>query len=154
MPKISISDVLTPRIQGFQDYWNERRGDAFAPSWRDIHLDELDPKTVPFIVVADVKREPVDFIFRFWGTEHVNRKGFDRTGKSIQEKPNFRGQAAWDEYVWVVENKQPLASKSTVNLSDFGKLVPFEQSLVRFPLSGDGVDVHHIISVAAWADSQ
>lgn len=154
MPNIPISDVLTPAIQGFQDYWNERCGDAFAPSWRDIHLDELDSKTIPYIVVADVKRDPLDFIIRFWGTEHVIRKGFDKTGKSIQEKPNFRGKVVWNEYLWVVENKQPLASKGIVNLNDFGEMVPFEQSLVRFPLTDDGINVHQIISVAVWAGSR
>ena len=92
MPSIAISDVLTPAIQEFQDYWNERCGDAFAPSWRDIHLDELYPKTIPYIVVADVKRDPLDFMIRFWGTEHIIRKSFDKTGKSIQQKQNFRGE--------------------------------------------------------------
>jgi len=105
LQNIPISDVLTPAIQGFQDYWNERYGDSFAPSWRDIHLDELDPKTIPYIVVADVKRNPLDFIMRFWGTEHVIRKGFDKTGESIQQKLNFRGKVGWSEYVWVIENK-------------------------------------------------
>ena len=139
MPSIAISEVLTPAIQEFQDYWNERCGDAFAPSWRDIHLDELYPKTIPYIVVADVKRDPLDFMIRFWGTEHVIRKSFDKTGKSIQQKLNFRGKVGWSEYVWVIENKKPLALKGMVNLDDFGELVPFKQSLVRFLLTNDGI---------------
>ncbi len=151
MLKIAISEVQSPKIRGFQRYWNERCRDAFAPSWGDIHLDDLDPKTIPFIVISDVKRAPLDFLIRFWGTEHVNRKGVDKTGKSIKDTPRFRGQTAWDEYVWVVEHKKPLVSKDVVNLNDFGVLAPFEQTLVRFPLSDDGVEVHHIISVADWA---
>ena len=47
-----------------------------------------------------------------------------------------------------------MASKGMVNLDDFGELVLFEQSLLRFPLTNDGIDVHHVISIAAWADSR
>ena len=59
--------------------------------------------------------------------------------KSIQQKLNIRRKVGWSEYVWVIENKKPMASKGMVNLDDFGELVPFEQSLVRFLLTNDGI---------------
>ena len=147
---LTIEEVATPGIMSFYRYWDDLRGERFAPAWRDVHLEELDPKIVPYIVVSDVLLDPLRFLVRFWGTQHTERKGGDKTGKLIGSKPDFRGTTAVREYEWVVRNRKPIASRDMVDLNDFGRLIPFEQSLVRFPLSNDGVDVHHVISVATW----
>ncbi|MBO6521870.1 MAG: hypothetical protein JJ900_15895 [Rhodospirillales bacterium] len=148
--RVAIEDVAAPGIVHFHQYWDALRGDRFAPSWREIHLEEIDPKIVPYIVVTDVLHDPLRFLVRFWGTQHTARKGADKTGKLIGSKPDFRGSTATAEYAAVVETKKPVASRDMVNLNDFGRLAPFEQSLVRFPLSDDGIDVHNVISVATW----
>ncbi len=132
------------------DYWDRLRGKAFAPSWRQFELPALEPKSIPFVVVADVVHEPLDFIIRFWGTAHVSRKGVDKTGQSITQKPNFRGDVGFEEYRLVLTEKALLASRDIVNLHDFSDLLPFEQTLVRLPLSDDGVNVHHVVSLAQW----
>ncbi|MGJ3261421.1 MAG: hypothetical protein ACFE0S_17605 [Rhodospirillales bacterium] len=150
MPSLAIEEVATPGILSFYRYWDDLRGDRFAPSWRDVHLDDLDPKIVPYIVVCDVLHDPLRFLVRFWGTQHTARKGADKTGKLIGAKPDFRGATAMAEYAHVVEKRAPVASLDMVNLHNFGRMLPFEQALVRFPLSDDGVDVHNVISVAAW----
>lgn len=150
--RLAIEDVATPGITSFYRYWETLRKDRFAPSWDEVHLDELDPKIVPYIVVTDVLHEPLRFLVRFWGTQHATRKGADKTGQLIGSKPDFRGETAMAEYVDVVESKKPVASRDMVNLNEFGKLAPFEQLLVRFPLSDDGIEVHHVISIAAWGE--
>ena len=94
--------------------------------------------------------DPLDFIIRFWGTGHVTRKGIEKTGKSVNSKPDFRGQTAFEEYRTVVTEKKPLASRDMVNLQDFSDMLPFEQFLVRMPLSNDGHDVHNVVSLAWW----
>jgi hypothetical protein len=66
-PRFAIEDVATPGIRAYQQRWDDLRGDRFAPSWREVHLGQLDPKNNPYIVVSDVPREPVDFTIRFWG---------------------------------------------------------------------------------------
>lgn len=113
-------------------------------------MPALEPKSLPYLVVADVHRDPLDFKIRFWGTGHVARKGVDKTGQSISGKPDFRGKTAFDEYCWVVNEKKPLASRDLVNLQDFGNMLPFEQMLVRLPLSNDGSNVDTIVSLALW----
>lgn len=150
VPSLAIEEVATPGIMSFYRYWDGLRGARFAPSWREVHLEDLDPKIIPYIVVCDVLHDPLRFLVRFWGTQHVARKGADKTGKLIGSKPDFRGSMAMAEYTAVVEEKVPVASRDMVDLSDFGRMLPFEQALVRFPLSGDGVNVHHVISVTAW----
>lgn len=147
---LSIDRVEIPEIVDFIAHWDALRHDALAPSWAQFDLMDLDPSWVPYLVVADVVHDPLDFIVRFWGTGHVTRKGVDKTGKSVNAAPDFRGRAAYNEYQWVVENKEPLASRSMVNLHEFSNMLPFEQVQVRLPLSDDGVNVHHVISLAVW----
>ena len=95
--QVAISDILTPEFEDFMDYWSSLRGGAFAPSWEQFDLLALDPKSIPRVVVVDVHRDPLDVVVRFWGTGHVQRKGFDKTGKSIAGTPTIRGPTAFSE---------------------------------------------------------
>jgi len=148
--QVAISDILTPEFEAFVDYWDSLRDGAFAPSWKQFDLVALNPKSIPRVVVVDVLHDPFDVVVRFWGTGHVQRKGFDKTGKPIAGTPTARGPTAFAEYRWVVENKVPFASRDTVNLLDAIGKPPFHQSLIRLPLSNDGEAVDHIVSLAAW----
>jgi len=148
--QVPLTEILTPEIEAFVGYWESLKDGAFAPSWQRFDLVALAPKSIPNIVVVDVVREPLDFVVRFWGTAHVARKGADKTGKSVNYAPEFRGQAAFEEYRWVVDNRRPLASRDIVNLQDVTGSLPFRQMLVRLPLSNDGETVDHVISLAVW----
>jgi len=148
--QVAISDILTPEFEAFMDYWNSLRVGAFAPSWKQFDLVALNPKSIPRLVVVDVHHGPFDVVVRFWGTGHVQRKGFDKTGTSIAGMPTVRGPVAFSEYRWVVENRQPFASRDTVNLLDAVGKPPFHQTLIRLPLSNDGERVDHIVSLASW----
>lgn len=148
--RVDISEILTPELEAFIAYWESLKGDRFAPSWRDFDLSALAPQSIPNIVVADVVPDPLDFIIRFWGTGHVSRKGVDKTGESVSTLPNLRGAAAFDEYHAVVREKQPVASRDIVDLQEYNNLLPFEQRLVRLPLSDDGETVRQVVSLAVW----
>lgn len=150
LPAVPLDEVSIPEILEFIAYWESLKADAFAPSWKDFDLAAIDPASLPYVVVADVQREPLNFKIRFWGTGHVTRKGADKTGKFLNEAPDFRGQTAFDEYCWVMNEKEPLASQDLVNLQEFGGMLPFEQILVRLPLSDDGETVNHIVTLAVW----
>jgi len=148
--QVAIADILTPEFEAFIDYWNSLRESVFAPSWKQFDLMALDPKSIPQVVVVDVHRDPFDVVVRFWGTAHVNRKGFDKTGSSISGIPTIRGPRSFAEYRWVVEHKEPFASRDTVNLRGAIGKPPFHQTLIRLPLSNDGERVDHIVSLASW----
>jgi len=148
--QVPIEEVETPELTAFVDYWESIKDGAFAPSWKKFDMMSLDLKSVPYVVVADVLCDPLNFMIRFWGTGHMARKGAEKTGKLLNDAPDFRGQTAFDEYSFVVNEKKPLASRDMVNLQDFSSMMPFEQILVRLPLSDDGENVHHVISLAVW----
>lgn len=148
--QVALEDIATSDLDAFVAYWRSLRGERFAPSWREFDLLALDTDSISRIVVADVQRNPLDFVVRFWGTGHVRKKGVDKTGESINQPPNIRKDRAHAEYRWVIENKAPLASRDIVDLQHVGHRAPFHQSLLRLPLSDDGIDVHNVISLAVW----
>jgi len=147
--EIAVEDIALPRVREFLAYWQSLRAGRFAPSWREFNLLALDPRSIPHVVVVDVVREPLDFVYRFWGTAHVTAKGFDKTGKSVAEPPQSRRRVTFQEYEKMVAEKQPLAAVGTVDLPEMGR-VPFTQTIVRLPLSDDGAEVDKIVSIAVW----
>ena len=106
-PRVDFDDISNPEIMAFVAYWESLKGDAFAPSWKDFDLAALDPKSIPYIIVIDVVRDPLDFVIRFWGTGHVAKKGVDKTGKSVGDAPRFRKDTAL--------NRVPLDNKREKN---------------------------------------
>lgn len=149
--EIAIDGIADPSVKEFLDYWNSLRGERFAPSWKEFKLQALDPKTISHIVVVDVHRDPLDFVFRFWGTAHVHTKGIDKTGKSLLEVPRFREASPVDEYSRVVNEKRPLAIQDMVKISNQDG-VQLSQTSLRLPLSDDGKEVDKVISCVIWED--
>ena len=74
---------LSKTLAEIYAYWESKRGDYFAPSWDEFHLDELDPSVVPLSVVVDVIADPLDFVYRFQGTARNRVEVKDSTGHSV-----------------------------------------------------------------------
>lgn len=147
--EISVGDIDIPSLKEFLVYWKALRGERFSPPWKDFNLLALDLKVIPYIIVVDVLRDPLDFFIRFWGTAHVTAKGFDKTGKSVVDPPRFRGTSAFDEYSKIVNEKRPLATTGMIKLSH-PERAPFTQTVLRLPLSDKGEEVDKIVSLAFW----
>jgi len=132
------------------------KGESFAPTWKRFNLPGLNPKLVPYVIVADAIRdgagdEVVDFVIRFWGTGQTEWKGADKTGKRTRDFPQFRGPEGWEEYLRVVREKRPIASRDTVYREQYGKRVNIEQIQVRVPLSDDGIHVTKVATFGSWS---
>ena len=147
--EIAIEDIEILNVTEFVAYWDSLRGERFAPSWKKFNLLALDTKIIPKILVVDVLHQPLNFVYRFWGTAHVRAKHADKTGKTVVDYPHLRGEAAFNEYSKIVKEKRPLAVKGTIDLPELGGL-PFTQTIVRLPLSDDGIEVDKIVSIAIW----
>jgi hypothetical protein len=153
---VELSDITEPEVLEFLDYWSAAKGDAFAPTWKQFNLSKMNPKLVPYVIVADAiyaasGEELLDFVIRFWGTGQTEWKGADKTGKRTRDFPQYRGPAGWEEYLRVVDEKRPIASRDTVYREQFGKRVNIEQVQVRVPLSDDGVKVTKVATFGHWA---
>lgn len=153
---VDLSEITDPKIHEFVAYWSSAKGEAFAPSWKQFNLPGLNPKLVPYVIVADAIRdgaggEVVDFVIRFWGTGQTEWKGADKTGKRTRDFPEYRGPGGWEEYLRVVQEKRPIASRDTVYREQFGKRVDIEQIQVRVPLSDDGILVTKVATFGCWS---
>lgn len=156
---VELSEVPEPEIHEFVAYWSARKGGAFAPSWKQFDLPSLNPKLIPYVIVADAVydssgRDVVDFIIRFWGTGQTEWKGFDKTGRRTRDEPQFRGPAGWEEYLMVVKERRPVASRDTVHREVHGERTNIEQVQVRAPLSDDGIRVTKVVTLGVWRKSR
>ena len=126
------------------EYWNARRGGAFAPNWNDFRLDELPPRAVPWCGVVDVVHDPLDFIFRFWGTIRGQLFGEEVTGQRLSGADHVIARASFEQNVAVVETRRPLYFLAQA-VRDGGEKL--EYGYFRLPLSSDGEAVDKIVSV-------
>ena len=134
---ISDPDCLPSQPRSILSYWKSRRRNGFAPKWDDFDLSDLPPKMLPWSVVVDVKREPTDFVYRFFGTSRVAFHGADYTGMSVRDmKPASVTEKIISEYSVVMATKKPIYA-ATKGVSSIG--LPFQYEYLRLPIS-DGDD--------------
>lgn len=127
-------------------YWHRIRGARRMPSRKD--LDPLDiPELLPYVMLIDVLRDPLDFRFRLLGTGHDAIVASNYKGVRFSELAHLRrGNAVWDEYERVAVERTPLRS--------FVPYVGTDRSVrciehCLMPLSTDGETVDMIFVIAA-----
>ncbi|MEK9722528.1 MAG: hypothetical protein VW405_03445 [Rhodospirillaceae bacterium] len=129
---VELSDIEDARIHEFVAHWSALKGADFAPAWKRFDLVQVNPKLLPFLIVADAVYDTAgteleDFIIRFWGTGQTEWKGADKTGKRTRDHPQYRGPEGWEEYLRVVRERAPVASRDTVYRERHGERVNVEQ---------------------------
>ncbi len=150
--EIPIEQVDTYGCLACLEYWIKACGGQFAPSWKAFELVRLPPNVVPMIAVVDVQLDPLDFIYRYWGTGHVHMKNEECTGKKVSELlPAERSEINYLENQLVFEKAQPKAF--THNRRTMDSSVPLAHLTLRLPLSDDGEVVDKIVSYSSFEKS-
>lgn len=144
VPLDELSDFLLSGL----DYWRSLAGSRAAPSWDEFELLALPPSMIPFVIVIDVKQPLGQSLYRFWGTGHVEAKGFDLSGRSVASHPHGRSEVVLGEYRQVLERVAPMAFHRDVQLPDLKPVLP--QIALRLPLSSDGRRIDHVVSLCDW----
>ena len=80
--EIALNAAVAAETKVYMDFWENLRRGRLAPAWKDIDLIKLPLFMVPSTVVVDVIEDPLDFAYRFFGTNHTTTHGYDLTGKS------------------------------------------------------------------------
>ncbi len=131
------------------DYWFKLKQDNWAPAWRDWVWMDLPVKLIPYFLVVDVHYDPLDFIYRFFGTASVEMHNIDFTGKSIN---NIRSavtiKSTRDQYNEIIRRRQALASSYTIQAGENGSA--YVQTSLRMPMSNNGNKVDQIVSFIDW----
>lgn len=142
--------IESPTLRRFYAYWRLKHRGPLLPGRQDI--DPLDfSYALGDVALVDVRHDPLRFRFRLDGTRHVERFGFDMTGKWLEDfpEPEMR-QVIFDSYREVVEDRQP--RRRFRDLDTDGRMFRYEALLL--PLAGDGKTVDMLVSVISFLDMQ
>lgn len=83
--ELTSLDTATPAIAALADYWSSRRAAPGAfPAKSDMHPWEMKPY-LGRLSIYGVTTEPVDFVFRLFGTVLVDLYGGELTRRSVRE---------------------------------------------------------------------
>jgi len=126
------------------DYWDSKRGARRMPARRDIEPTEI-LDLLPYVVLIDVEREPLDFRYRLVGTAVAARFGHDRTGERFSALPQqSEGSEIWKTAVRILEEKRPIVSH--IPYVGFHRWVQNYRD-ISMPLSENNDDVNMIFGV-------
>jgi hypothetical protein len=106
--EIAFSDLRSSIPREGYAYWLGKKGDRPFPARADFDPMVEVPKLSRQIILLDVQREPLDFRYRFVGTQLRQNMAMEWTGQwmskiDFQRPPN----PIWGHHQWVVENQQP-----------------------------------------------
>lgn len=143
----------TPVYERCYAYWLRLKGDRWAPAWREWDWSEISMELIPFFIVVDVTYDPLQFVYRFWGTANTRMHGIDMTRKSTAEiRSPATALATFDQYARVTESRQAVGEPYTMQSADYNN--PHTRLALRMPMSNDGKRVDQIVSFVDWRDSE
>lgn len=130
-----------PDVRVVLDYWQQKCAGRLMPSRADIDPGEL-RRFLPHITLVDVVPDGRRFVYRLVGTNEVELRGYDPTGKPVAEA--FFATSAAEA---LKHYEAALATRAPHYIAD-----PF-QAVDRFvgeedlflPLSNDGATVNMIM---------
>ena len=141
-------DMGFPAFDNALAYWRSLKGEAFAPAWRDVRLERLDPATIRNGVVVDVAEGGLDFKYRYFGGGVVGLLGYEMTGRLVSSlRTKEMCERCLGHFQQVVAARKPVAVVSQLKVP--GRVL--RHSFLRMPLSDDGQAVTHILGLNEFA---
>ena len=150
--KTPIVGAMTGLLNDVYAYWDELRGAHETPQWRAFNWMRLPPKVIPWCAVADVRENPLDFVYRFWGTARTELQGHDYTGWSIGDvSPASVAAKIVEEYRSIYQSRKPVYFETSY-VSE-GKSGVFVYHFLRLPLASAEMPVGHILSAGLYEET-
>jgi hypothetical protein len=142
--RLELSQLDSPRIHRFHDYWRARRSAEHAIPLRSAFDPTELRELLPNIVIIQVERAPLRFRYRLVGTRVVEFNKLDFTGLYLGAIGWQEEQQIVDTCVDVVSSKQPLCGFYSWTLKN-GAMGKCEFGI--FPFSQDGKTVTQIFGI-------
>lgn len=150
--KIDLAANPFPKLQVMLEHWRGLCDGRIAPARGAFDPIAVPVQILPDIMMVDVRNDPRDFTYRYWGTGVVDLHGADLTGRSIREiKPPAFAKMIWKQYEDVVETKAPGLYLHKVPIKH-GALQA--HATLRLPFSSDGEAVDIVMSVDEYCDAK
>ncbi len=103
-----VEDVESEIVRAGHAYWLARKRDRALPSRGDFDPPLEIPRLIPNIIIFDVLREPLDFVYRLIGSKIRPHLMQDLTGVRMSDVAYQRaGSTIWAHQAWVVEHVAP-----------------------------------------------
>jgi len=146
-------DKLDGELKLVFDYWLSLRGDRLGPRWREFDLMKIPAKKIPFTIITDIiNKEEGLMKYRFVGTDFYRVHGIELTGKNpLDVPPEELGKKLNQELLDIVREQKP--TYSIHHLREIRRL-HILQHVLRLPLSDDGKEVTHILSVVDYIEDK
>ncbi|TXH36747.1 MAG: PAS domain-containing protein [Rhodospirillaceae bacterium] len=137
-----------PRIRGIYQYWDAKRGSRLMPARRDIDPIEMKP-WLPAIQLIDIFHNPRRMVYRLVGQVDVEFRGFNPTGRTVEEcAVGASLEDALENYNIVITQRSLVYDYADyVSASGFLR----EQECILLPLSDDGETVNMVLTYAEVA---
>jgi hypothetical protein len=132
-----------PHTHAIYRYWAGKRGERSMPARRDIDPVEMAPVLLPGICIVDVVPDARRYVYRLVGTNDVEVRGYDPTGKSVAEA--FFGHSAGETiqlYDRVVDNRAPVLDTTSFRSPDTSFAT---DETLYLPLSDDAATVNKVL---------
>lgn len=147
--EISRHDIAGRDIEAALDYWDDLRGDRVAPTRAEFKVDALPPKLIPSMSLIDFVGEPVDFYYRFFGSNMVQVSGMELTGKRYYAD-NVQGYGFINAKLLpeLIRRKEPIFH--IVQWQSIRGLT-YETRSARLPLADDDIKIIGAVTANSWA---
>lgn len=143
-----VEEAASAEARQTYAYWTSLRPDAETlPPWHRFDWAEIPAQMIACCGVVDVVGGQAEFVYRFWGTRHVDMHGQELTNKSVHlMRPISVRDNVLDQYRLVCTSGQARFFKSTYR-NRHATYAAREFSL-RLPFSDDGTRVSHIFALS------
>ncbi|TDQ83828.1 PAS domain-containing protein [Dongia mobilis] len=141
-------ETCHPDVLAVLRYWEEKRGDRAMPARGDIDPAEI-RRYLPHITLVDVVDDPRRYVYRLVGTQEVELRGYDPTGRAVGDAYfASSAEAALANYDEVCRIRAPLYVADPFQVVD--RYVGEEDLFL--PLSSDGERVTMILVFSIATD--
>lgn len=144
--RIGDDAVVYPEILRLRDYVDAKRGERLFAARRDILPEEF-TFALGRVILMDVRKTPLDFIYRLYGSEISAGDHDEVTKTSVYDQPgdDYRDHLIAC-YADAIAARKSIYHEMTV--SDGHRAARYQRGL--FPLSSDGETIDILLSVTWW----
>jgi len=144
--RIEPSEVVYPQILRVRDYIEAKRGERPFPARRDILPEDI-AFALGRVILMDVRHDPLDFVYRLYGSEISEGDHDEVTKKSVfDQQPGLYRDSLLACYSEAVAAGAPVYHEMTV--ADARRRARYQRGL--FPLADDGRTINMLLSITWW----
>jgi hypothetical protein len=141
---LSLTELRHPMLRNAYDYWCLRKGARDLPSRKDISPEGM-KVYLSRVMLIDVSYEPLDFVYRVFGSGIAQAHGKEYTGKSVRQiEPADFSRLVWHQYLDAVNERKPRLHG--VTFSSGSRYEKYHR--LTLPLSSDGSIIDKLLAVS------